>query len=215
MEKNRSSKIIAVFALVIAVLGLTLGFAAFSNTLTISSSAYVSPSSEDFKVAFSSSSTDAEAVGELAGTQTGSATAEVATLTGTAITGIKANLTEPGEKVTYTFYVHNTGKYNAYLNAITFANTSGGNSPKACTAVDANATPELVSAACEDISISIKVGSDAAVSGSQAAITGHTLLKNNNEPVVVTITYAENGNRADGEFNVAFGDINLTYGTID
>ena len=50
MEKSRTSKIIAVVALVVAVLGLSLGFAAFSNTLTISSSATVSPDSGDFDI---------------------------------------------------------------------------------------------------------------------------------------------------------------------
>lgn len=215
MERNRSSKIIAVVALVVAVFGLTLGFAAFSNTLTISSSAYVSPSSDNFKVGFSTSAT-ATATGNLAGTASGSATAGTATLSGTAISGIKANLTAPGETVTYTFYVRNTGEYDAFLNSITFENVSGASAPKVCTAVDpTKTTASLVSAACEDISVSVKVGSDAAVSGSVASVSNHSLLKTANETVVVTITYATNGDRADGDFNVSFGDLKLVYGTVD
>lgn len=35
MEKNRTGQIIAVFALVVGVVGLSIGFATFSNTLKI------------------------------------------------------------------------------------------------------------------------------------------------------------------------------------
>ena len=50
MRKKRQSKILAIIALCISVLGLTLGFAAFSKTLAISLSATVSPDSSDFKL---------------------------------------------------------------------------------------------------------------------------------------------------------------------
>ena len=50
MRKNQKQKIMAIVALCISVVGLTLGFAAFSNTLTISSSATVTPDSKDFKL---------------------------------------------------------------------------------------------------------------------------------------------------------------------
>lgn len=216
MEKNKGSKIIAIVALVVAVFGLTLGFAAFSNTLTISSSAYVSPSSDNFKINFSTSSTSATSTGNVTGSPTGAATAGTATLAGTTVSGIKANLTAPGETVSYTFYTHNTGEYDAFLNSITFENVAGQSAPKVCAAVDqANTTASLVSAACEDISISVKVGSDAAVSGSKATISNHKLLKTANEAIIVTITYAANGDRADGAFNVSFGDLKLVYGTVD
>ena len=35
------------------------------------------------------------------------------------------------------------------------------------------------------------------------------------EEVVVTIKYADGATRADGDFSVAFGDITLTYGSVD
>ena len=41
MKRERQAKWVSIIALCISVLGLTLGFAAFSNTLTISSSATV------------------------------------------------------------------------------------------------------------------------------------------------------------------------------
>ena len=48
LEKNRGSRVIAIIALIVAVLGLTIGFAAFSSTLNISSSANVKPNAETF-----------------------------------------------------------------------------------------------------------------------------------------------------------------------
>ena len=53
MEKNRSSQIIAIIGLGIGIIGLSIGFAAFSNSLNIKSSANVNPSDKDFKIVFS------------------------------------------------------------------------------------------------------------------------------------------------------------------
>ena len=50
MRKDKKLRVVAIIALTISVVVLTLGFAAFSNTLTISSSAIVSPNSSDFKI---------------------------------------------------------------------------------------------------------------------------------------------------------------------
>ena len=50
MIKHRKIKSLCIFALVIAIVGMGLGFAAFSTTLNISSSATVSPNDDDFSV---------------------------------------------------------------------------------------------------------------------------------------------------------------------
>ena len=50
MEKERQVKLLSIIALVVAITGMTLGFAAFSTTLNISSSATVTPNSSDFKI---------------------------------------------------------------------------------------------------------------------------------------------------------------------
>ena len=50
MEHNRKIKILSIVALVLAISAMTLGFAAFSTTLNISSSASVTPNSGDFSV---------------------------------------------------------------------------------------------------------------------------------------------------------------------
>ena len=50
MEKDRSVKVISIFALVIAITGMSLGFAAFSASLDLASNAFVSPDSATFNV---------------------------------------------------------------------------------------------------------------------------------------------------------------------
>ena len=143
MERDRSAKIIAIVALCVAIVGLSVGFAAFSNELTINSNAKVSPNASDFDVNFSTSNTS-EQDGTVSGVGTNSATAENASIDNSnspTITGLKANFTEPGQKVTYSFYAHNAGKYVAYLNNVTYANVSGKTATKECTAgVNTDAT---------------------------------------------------------------------------
>lgn len=215
MERDRSAKIIAIVALCVAVVGLSIGFATFSNNLTIKSNAKVTPNASDFDVNFSTSNTS-ELDGTVSGIGTNSATAEDATIDNSdspTITGLKANFTEPGQKVTYSFYAHNAGKYVAYLNNVTYANVSGKTATKVCTAgVGTDAT--MVDAACNGISISVKVGSDT-YTGSMDSISNHLLNLDSYEEVVVTIEYASDASRADGDFEVAFGDIILTYSSVD
>ena len=215
MERERSSKVIAIVALCVAIVGLSIGFAAFSNDLTIKSNAKVSPDASDFDVNFSTSNTS-EQDGTVNGVGTNLATAEVATIDNSGsptITGLKANFKEPGQKVTYSFYAHNAGKYAAYLNNVTYANVSGKTATKVCTAgTGTDAT--MVEAACNGISVSVKVGSET-FTGSMDSITNHLLGIDNYEEVVVTIEYSSDASRADGDFEVAFGDIILTYNSVD
>ena len=217
MEKDHSTKMIAIIALCVAVIGLSVGFAAFSNDLTISSSATVTPEATDFDVNFSTVNT-AETPGTVSGVATGTSgvTAEDATIDNSnapKITGLKANFTAPGQTVTYSFYAHNAGKYDAYLNTVTYNNVSGETATKVCTA-GSGTDDTMVQAACSAISVSVKVGSDN-FTGSNAAISSHLLAIDTYEEVIVTIEYASDGTRADGDFTVAFGDIVLTYGSVD
>lgn len=215
MERDRGTKIIAIVALCVAIVGLSVGFAAFSSNLTINSSAKVTPSATSFDVNFSTSNTS-ELDGTVNGDGTNSATGEDATIDNSdapTITGLKANFTEPGQTVTYSFYAHNAGKYVAYLNNVTYSNVSGKTATKVCTA-GSGTDATMVEAACNGISVSVKVGSDT-YTGSMDSITNHSLAIDAYEEVVVTIEYASDATRADGDFDVAFGDIVLTYDSVD
>ena len=215
MERDRSAKIIAIVALCVAVAGLSIGFAAFSNDLTIKSNASVTPNPNDFDVNFSSQD-GSEVAGTVTGVGTNSATAENATIDNSnspTITGLKANFTEPGQKVTYSFYTHNAGKYIAYLNTVTYKNVAGKEATKVCTP-GTNTDATMVQAACNGISVTVDVGSEP-YTGSKDSISNHSLDIDRYEPVVVTIEYKSDAARADGDFEVAFGDITLTYDSVD
>lgn len=215
---ERSSKIIAIIALVFGVVGLSLGFAAFSNTLEISSEAEVRSDTSTFNINFS---TKAETT--VADTVTPTGNGEAAYIEGTTISGLKANFTGPNQTVTYTFYARNDGEYLAYLKGITFANVTGDSQTRVCTPktnpVDGSATTNsLVQAVCDDITVSISVGTDTDTQNlitSVGNIKEHTLAKDASEAVTVTITYGETEDRADGDFDVAFGDITLLYSSVD
>ena len=206
MEKQRQTKVITIVALVVAVFGISLGFAAFSNILTISSSATVKPDASSFSVLFSSSSTS-QLTDPVTATGTNNATGEDATISDTTISGLKANFTAPGQSVTYTFYAHNVGSYIAYLRSINF------NDGKSCAATSSDTTASLVTAACDDISLSVTVGSLSATANTE--VSNHSLAIDAYEQVVVTITYASDGDRADGPFDVTFGDVELEYSSAD
>ena len=217
MGDNRAYKLLSIIALVIGVVGVTLGYAAFSNTLTIESSAEVTPDPTSFNVDFSSANNAVQTndiVATLTPNNVTGFTAEDATIdnsgaSSASITNLHATFTEPGQSATYSFYAYNAGEYIAYLKSITFDGT------KTCTpATGTDAT--MVSNACNGITLSVAVGSGAtAVTTSQANITGHNLAISTAEPVVVTIDYASNAARADGDFDVTFPDIVLTYSSVD
>ena len=218
MEKNRGTKVIAIVALLVGVVGLSLGFAAFSNNLTISSSAEVRPDSSAFNVDFSSSNSAVETNPVVAtvsdATEVTATNATIDNTTNPTITNLKATFTEPGQSATYSFYAYNAGQYVAYLNSIIYGNVSGEATNKVCTA-KTGTTQALVDSACNGISVSVKVGSEAVTTGSVATISGHSLAKDSAEQVVVTISYASESAIADGDFDVAFGDITLTYDSVD
>lgn len=109
MEKERSSKIIAIVALVVAVIALSIGFASYSNSVNISSSATVTPTN-DFSVLFSSSASslltnDVEAFNVSDGATATDAVIDNGTTIPT-IGNLSATFTDPGQSVTYRFYVH-------------------------------------------------------------------------------------------------------------
>lgn len=223
MEKDRSSKIIAIVALVVAVIALSVGFASYSSKLNISSSASVSPVN-NFKVLFSSSSSSL-ATDNITATVSNAenVSATPATINnGNAIpslSGLSATFSEPGQSAEYTVYV-TSSEYDAYLKTITYGIVDADNSSyKKCTATDADTTnASSVAAACDSINLKVSVaGKDKTTeaSNSLSDITGNLLEKGAFKEVKVTIEYATNGAKADGDFGVTFGDISLGYDTMD
>ena len=220
MERDRNAKILAVIALTVAVIGLSIGFAAFSQTLTIKSSADVKPDETEFtsNVKFTTEAGLAE--GTVTATNEG-ATSEDANLTATVIQDIKVHFTKPGQSSTYKFKVKNESPYDAYLRSVTFKNADEGSTTIKCTKVShpdeeaKDALDEDVTAACNGIKVTVTVGDDP-YTESKADISNHKLDKTTgSEDVSVKIEYAEGSGVADGDFEVAIGDIELLYASRD
>ena len=217
MEKNRNAQVIAIVALVVAVLGLSVGFASFSNVLNIQASANVKPDNDTMNVDFSSS-IDSVTVAEITPTATpNSIVTTNATIDNSAdptISNLNATFTEPGQSVVYKFYAYNAGELNAYLKSIVYANAAGSNATKVCTAKEGT-TDALVQKACENILVKVKVGNELETATGKASITGHSLAKKTGEMITVTLEYAAGAERTDGDFSVAFGNITLNYSSAD
>lgn len=128
MEKGNNSKIISILALVIAVAGLSIGFAAYTSTLHISASANVEIAGTDWDVGF------ALADGTMANlTGTPNSVGGTGVTNGGTINmykytisqGVAATLTNTnGSSVSYAFKIKNAGNIDAALTSITTAGIS-------------------------------------------------------------------------------------------
>ena len=103
MEKERRIKVLSIVALIVAVLGLTVAFAALSQTLTINGTASVEASSWDVHFANLSEAKITGTAKELA----------KPTLTGDSLSNVNVSLMKPGDKITYNFEIINNGTITA------------------------------------------------------------------------------------------------------
>ena len=72
----------------------------------------------------------------------------------------------------------------------------------------------MVQKACKGISLKVKVGTEAETSSGIASISNHSLGKAKSEEITVTLEYASDATRADGDFTVSFGDVTLNYSSV-
>lgn len=226
MEKNRSEKIIAIIALFIAVVGLSIGFAAYSRTLNITfasgdassvgGSAVDSEGNVDgvWEIKFSTSEESVQ-TGTVNGIPTGAdVTAMPATLTIDGISGLGGNLKKTGDYITYTFYAHNTAKVDAYLREITFAAANGESKTVKCTA-NTGTNQNLVDNVCDSFKVTVTVGSETGITATKNDFRNHVLGSGQHEKITVKVEYGSTENVTDGDFKVEFGQINLKYSSID
>ena len=219
--KNRQG--ITIAALIVAIIGLSIGFAAFSNTLTIRSSATVNPTNT-MNVVFSSlnNGVGTTPVAPTLNTSATGFTATSATINGDTLSNLNVSFTAPGQSVTYStnLYVYNDGNYQAQLTGITFEDADGSEQGdtdpwKHCTAITENvelanqATPSLVASACNGINISVTIGT-------ASNVTPASLDKTLNHQIIdvegylnASVTISYDGSYVDGPVSVTFGDIKI------
>ena len=209
MERSRRKKLVIIFVLFACVASLSIGFAAFSTTLNISSSASVSPNSDTFSVKFSISQAKLDDSDVVPSSKTNGITATNGVINNSfnpMISNLSAQFTAPGQYVEYTFYARNEGEYTAYLNSVNFIGE------KLCEKIG-DATESLVSSACDYINISVDVSGNTYLETTE--ISGHTLSKKSGEQIKVRLEYDEEGTAVDGEIKITFNEIMLVYSTID
>ena len=232
MKDEKREKILIAISLIAAIITLTVGFAAFSNTLTISSSAQVTPNESDFDINVYgigdwqgvkgypfleqyTSKTISIANKGLNNTPAAiSATDAKITDNGKNITisDINVGLSHPGQSASYFFMIKNEGKYDAYLD-MTDIEVNSFNLPieGTCTAEE-GATESLVEQACSYIWMS-KILTDSDNYG----FTGGDyvkIAKGDYLQLELNIFYYPQGTYADGNFNVAFDDITFEFTSI-
>ena len=215
MERERGFKIIAIIALVIAVAGVSIGFAAFSKDLTINVAGTVTP--EDLFTIQFSDATGAITTGAIStATGTTSGVTGSATITGgSIISNVTANFKKPGDTAVFKFYVTNTSAYTAYLKSITLSAT------EASCAASGEADISTVTngaAACADMSLSVNVGGSTAGFGAETSISDSNSIAAKNgstySSMLVTLTLTYGGSSyVDGGITVDFGSILLGYST--
>ncbi len=217
MEKNRDSKVIAIIALVIAVVGLSVGFAAFTAQLTITPTAEVKADSSKFNVEFSNTESKIEegqqtVTGTITNEEAGQSNAGTATITATTMVNANAKITKDNQEITYEWYVVNNGEMDAYLTSIDFANDS-----LACAATGdgmATANTELINTACKTITVTLTVD-DADYTGDQASISGKKLAAGESKTVKLSIKAGEGTTLTDNDYSVTVGAITLNYSSKD
>lgn len=233
MKKERHSKIFTIIALALTLVALTLGFAAFSTTLNISSNATVSPNQEDFKITIYGMQ-DEEAVKDIQENGTldesklsstisypaydsSNVTAEIATINNSThtISNINAGFVDPGYEAVYFFVIKNEGKYDAYLDLTGYTYENEEYHPEE--AITGTCTPgEGTTASLVEETCSSVVTTLALVDLENQSETGDTVLTIPKDKSIILgflVGYIEPDVRADGPFTVTFDDFKLNFST--
>ena len=219
MEKNRASRIIAVVTLCVALLGVSVGFAAWSTTLVISG-AKTNVSQGDEAASFTNLLTF--------GTPTCTPSGEGATATSVGSldsakhtwSGATVSLSKPGDYVTCTSTVSNASAFIAYIkgidiaNAITCSNTTSG---------------QAVTGACNSLKLTVtaNAGSKTSTATAQGStvtdatgITGSGIpAKTGSTPGTGTISfkieYVSGGTISDADFTATLPTMTFSISTLD
>ena len=205
MEKQRGIKGLAVVALVVAVLGLTVAFAALSRQLTINGSATLDRANWDIHYA-AASGADAN---KTKSTHSSSVTVTEGDIAATSVSGLQATLTKPGDTVTFFWDVVNAGDIDAHITALNPTTVS--NAALTCTPVaEGGATQAEATTLCGDLVFTFKY-----VNGNAVATDDTLTVAEGTKHLELTLTYPStvtNDHYPSGDVTVTFPTITTTYG---
>jgi len=210
MEKN-NSKIIAVAALVVAVIGLSIGFAAFAATLTIENISATMAADNQFtaNVNYKSVAPTCYVTGTSASI---SGSYNAGTASAKQWTGISVPLTMSQKSVTCEAQIENSSAYRAALDSISIGGTF------TCQSVAASGTDGYATNAttiCDGTRVTVTTSGASAVftNASHDAVTGITgssIATSSSATVQVTIEYTGTV-AADGDVAITVPTISLNY----
>ncbi len=186
MDRSRRFKIVSIFILIIAVIGLSIAYAAMSEVLSISGTAKMN--SANWKIKFEN----------LKAEKTGDATFVVPTISDTSLMNYEVNLTKSGDSVTFTFDVYNNGNIDAVLGTLTKGKPE-------CSGVGSNGVNDA-NIVCNNITYNLKYSDNNVVK------EGDSLEKGTFKTMVLSLQYNSDSTILPNDDVIVRGlDINLIY----
>ena len=228
MEKDRGSRVIAIIALCVAVVGLSVGFAAFTKDLNITFSESNVKVSGELDIKFLASA-DPNDTNTIINGKAGDAGIIVNPATingdGTTISGIGFTFDNDKHMVNYDFYIYNNGEYDAYLKSVDFLNYTGAETNKICTALKGT-NQSLVDDACEFILIGVGAdfNGDSTVSLTSEILFNETIIDDTSIKIpkgeillgqIAILYVGDNVILPNGDFKINFGDIKFNFSSLE
>lgn len=213
MEKN-NGKIIAIVALVVAVVALSVGFAAFTDSLTIAGNATVTGGDNSlFAGSFGYASSPAAACVYTGGSTT-AANTNAGSASGNSWSGISITLNDTNPSVTCTATIENTSAYDASLTSFSSDTNVGCTSSTATNASAICATVQEV-VTIDTNSTILTVTPSSSSSGVTGTLGGLTIPKQVGTKVVsVTVSYDKTAGVPDGDITITLPTITHGYTTV-
>ena len=214
--ENKSGKIIAIVALAVAVVALSVGFAAFADTLTIDGTATANATSTNV---FDDETNGLSYTGTPScvyqGTSDSAGNAGTFTNNNDSWSGISVNLTDTASTVVCTATITNKTAYQAHITGLS---TSGG---LTCASTGANAaTNQTNVCGATSVAVSISDGTHGAdtmtiTNAAASASTSNTIVAPNNGTATVTVTITYAGSTADQDTTITIPTITHTYSSAN
>jgi len=196
MDNERKRLYIIMCTLAVAVVGLSIAYAALSTTLTITMNS-VSNSDIVWAVGFEPGTVNATA----GGTSATGRSCGAATLTANSVTVAATTLSKPGDSCTYALPIKNSGTITAELATVV---------PSAPTSTSCTTTSASTSASAQMVcgNITYKLMGNAA--GTTNFVTGTTIAANGTTTAYLVIAYTGSQPSAS-QISQAAGKFTLTY----
>ena len=206
MEKERTSRIIAIVALVIAVVGVSIGFAAFNATLTISGGKVNgTQAANDFKP-------NLTIVGVSCNGAEGKYNAGSISSDKFQWSGASVNVSSKDEEITCTATVKNNSSYIAYLDSIEL------NGNITCGATSTSG--QNIAAACAGVELEVHGNVNAVATATTSShtnatnLTGDYIAAGETGEISFTVTYTSSV-VLDADYTATLPTMTFNYSTVD